>query len=401
MAEKAGLCPVRVDRLRQTLAAYVERGDIPGAAITIHRHGVEAATIMVGHGDFAGEMPLARDSLYRVGSMTKPVVSVAALSLMEEGRLRLDDRIGQWLPELAAPKVLTAPAGRIADAVPAPRALTVEDLLTHRAGFATALVAQGELGQAVQALTGGLARRSDLTPDAWIALLASLPLARPPGEEVINGFATDVLGVLIARACGKPLGAVLRERIFDPLGMRDTDFWVRPDAMARLTPAYVVQWLSGKKRMIDDPRDSTLRQPPAFESGSAGLVSTLDDYARFGTMLLGGGKLGDRRILSRKTVEWMTVNRLTPQQRAIPFFGEPYWTSRGLGLGVYVVDDLARHATPASIGQYGWGGAFATAWFNDPAEAMSVTMMCNVSFPAVTPDLRKDVETMVYQAIDD
>jgi CubicO group peptidase (beta-lactamase class C family) len=277
----------------------------------------------------------------------------------------------------------------------------MEDLLTHRPGFATALIAQGELGQAVQALTGGLARRSKLDPHAWIALLASLPLARAPGEEVINGFATDVLGVLIARECGKTLGEVLQERVFEPLGMADTAFWVPAESLGRLTPAYVVQWLSGKKRMVDDPRTTELAHPPAFESGAGGLVSTLSDYSRFGQMLLGDGKLNGTRVLSRKTVELMTTNMLSPEQRAIPFFGTMHWAARGLGLGVYVLDNLAKHRALGTVGQYGWGGTFSTTWFNDPVEALSVTMMCNASFPTVNPPVRSDFETMIYQAIDD
>ncbi len=401
MAEGGGFSAEGRARLVAGLQGYVDRGEVPGAVVLAHRHGEEAVCRIVGAADDEGLTPLARNSVFRIGSMTKPIVSVAALTLVEEGRLRLSDRVGQWLPELAAPKVLASPTAKIADAAPAPRPITVEDLLTHRAGFATALVAQGELGQAVQPLSGGLGRRSEMEPDAWMAMLGDLPLASPPGVEVINGFATDVLGVLLARLTGQSLPELLAERVLDPLGMTDTGFWVPPETLGRLVPAYTLQWLSGKRRVVDHPGDSLWARPPLFPSGSGGLVSTADDYLRFGLMLLNNGALEGRRVLSRKSVELMTTDFLTPEQRAIPFFGYPYWSDRGLGLGVYVLDNLARHGALGSPGQYGWAGAFATAWFNDPAERMTAVMMAQVSFPAVIPPVRADFETLVYQAIDD
>ncbi len=383
------------------LQGYVDRGDLPGALALVHRRGEEAYFAIVGSGDYEGTLPLSRDTLFRIGSMTKPIVSVAALTLLEEGRLRLSDRVDKWLPELSAPKVLKDPLSKLDDVAPSPRPITVEDLLTHRPGFATALVAQGDLGQAVQVLTGGFGQRSDMEPDAWMAALGSLPLACAPGEQVINGFATDVLGVLISRLCGKPLGEVLEERIFGPVGMKDTAFWAPPEKLSRLAPAYVLRWLSNKKVLADHPNDSSWAKNPSFPSGSGGLLSTADDFLRFGRMLLGGGAIDGQRVLSRKTVELMTTDFLTPEQRRMPFFGADFWADRGLGLGVYVVDGLARHNGPATVGQYGWSGAFATAWFNDPAEDLVAVMMAQMAFPAVTPPVRNDFETMVYQAITD
>jgi CubicO group peptidase (beta-lactamase class C family) len=330
--------------------------------------------------------------------MTKPVVSVAALMLIEEGRFRLDDPVDAWFPELASPRVLQDPLGPLTETYPSPRSITIEDLLTHRAGFATALVAQGPIGQAVQVLTKGWAQRSDLSPDAWIETLAALPLAYPPGDRVINGFATDVLGVLIARASGKRLEDFLEERLFAPLGMTDTAFWVPENKLDRLLPAYVVRWLSGKRMLSDHPRDSVLARPPIFASGSSGLISTADDYLKFATMLLRGGALDGTRILSPDTIALMTKNFLTPEQRRIPFFGTDFWADRGLGLGVFVLDHLARHDIPASLGQYGWHGAFGTSWFNDPAKDIVAILMTQVVFPAVTPPIRKDFEAGVYAA---
>ncbi len=253
----------------------------------------------------------------------------------------------------------------------------------------------------MQPLSGGLGRRSEHAPDDWMAMLGALPLASAPGFEVINGFATDVLGVLLARLAGQPLDVLLRERVLGPLGMADTGFWIEAGQLARLVPAYAVQWISGKRRVVDDPKASLWASAPLFPSGSGGLVSSADDYLRFGRMLLAGGSLDGTRVLSRKSIELMTTDFLTPEQRAMPFFGYPYWADRGLGLGVYVLDDLARHAALGSPGQYGWAGAFATCWFNDPAEQMCAVMMAQVAFPAVIPPIRADFETLVYQAIDD
>ncbi len=284
------------------MQGYVDRNEVPGV-LTIVQHGGEILHCKIhGAGDDEATVALARDSLFRIGSMTKPVVSVAALMLIEEGKLSLDDNVATWLPELASPRVLKDPLGPLSETYPAHRAITVEDLLTHRPGFATALVAQGPIGQAVQVLTKGWAQRSDLSPDAWIEMLAALPLAYPPGDRVINGFATDVLGVLIARVSGQPLESFLEERLFAPLGMTDTAFWVPKHKLHRLLPAYVVRWLSGKRVLSDHPRDSVLARPPMFASGSSGLVSTADDYLKFATMLLSGGVLGGTRVLSPQTI---------------------------------------------------------------------------------------------------
>lgn len=387
----------RLSPLHESIQAYVLRREIPGA-LTLIQHDGEISCAIFGTGDDEESIQIRRDSLFRIGSMTKPVVSVAALMLIEEGKFRLSDPIDMWLPEFASPKVLKDPLGPLSETYPSPRAITIEDLLTHRPGFATALVAQGPIGQAVQVLTKGWAQRSDLSPDEWIETLAALPLAYPPGDRVINGFATDVLGVLIARASGQPLEDFLEQRLFKPLGMSDTAFWVSEDKLHRLLPAYVVRWLSGKRVLSDHPRDSVLARPPAFASGSSGLVSTADDYLKFATMLLHQGTLGSVRILSPETVALMTSDFLTPEQRRIPFFGTDYWADRGLGLGVFVLDDIAKHGIPASPGQYGWHGAFGTSWFNDPAKDIVAIMMTQVVFPAVTPPIRKDFEAGVYAA---
>jgi CubicO group peptidase (beta-lactamase class C family) len=401
LAEADGIDPGRLDRLRTVLQGYCDRGEIPGAVALIQRNGCAPHCIAVGHGDDEADVAFGPRSIVRIGSMTKPLISVLALMMMEEGRFRLSDTVTTWLPELARMRVLTHPQAKLDDSMAAKRAITIEDLLTHRPGFGTALVAAGELGQAVQALSGGLGQRAQLVPDEWMSLLATLPLAAQPGETVINGFATDVLGVLLARVAGQALPELLRQRLLDPLGMDDTDFLVPAEKIDRLVPAYSVGWLSRKRLLIDHPSDSRFARMPAFPSGSGGLVSTAEDYLRFAQMMLAGGILDRTRLLSRKSVELMTTNFLTPDQRAMPFFGADFWSDRGLGLGVYIIDDLARHGRPASLGQFGWGGAFATTWFNDPSEQLIAILMLQVAFPAVTPEIRGDFEAMVYQSVTD
>ena len=396
-----GLDEERLERLRGMLRDYVDRGELPGAVAIIQRKNGKERCLSVGYGDVAGTAPFASDTIVRIGSMTKPILSVLAMMFVEEGKLRLSDSAFKWLPELKRMGVLTHARAKLTETVSAEREISVEHLLTHRPGFATALIAEGELGQAVQVLSGGLGQRAQLTPDAWISLLGGLPLAAQPGAAVINGFATDVLGVLLARLTDRPLPELLHERLLGPLGMTDTSFQVPPDKLGRLSAAYSVGWLSGRRSLVDDPANSRFATVQAFPSGSGGLVSTASDFLKFARMLRDGGILDDQRFLSRKTIELMTTNFLSTEQRRMPFFGVDFWADRGLGLGVYVLDDLARHGLPASLGQYGWGGAFATSWFNDPAEELCAILMTQVAFPAVTPQIRNDFEAMVYQAIAD
>lgn len=396
-----GLSRGRLARLSRVMAGYVERGDAPGVVTRVWRNGHDAHADAIGTQGDAAATPIARDTLWRLGSMTKPIVSVAALMLMEEGRIRLGDRIDTWLPELKGRPVLVAANAPLDQVRPAKRPITVEDLLTHRAGFASYALPQGPIGRAAQTLMAGSAMRPDLPIDVWLAKLAELPLIHDPGERMVMGFSSDVLAILIARVAGQRIETFLAERVFGPLGMRDTAFWVPPEQIHRLGPVFMVDWLSGKQREQDPGPGGYFSRPPAHPSGGGGLISTADDYGRFGAMLLGGGRLGTERLLSRKTVELMTTNFLTPEQRQVPFFGYPYWRDRGFGLGVFITDDVAARAAPVSHGQYGWRGAFGTYWFNDPRERLVAVMMLPVAWPGVIPAALGDFETMVYQAIDD
>ncbi|HLG88956.1 MAG TPA: serine hydrolase domain-containing protein [Alphaproteobacteria bacterium] len=398
-----GLSKKRLKRLADGMAAYVERGEVAGIVTLIHRDGEEVHFDAVGWQDGERRIPIERDSIFRIASMTKPVASVAALMLLEEGKLRLDDPIDNWLPELANRSVLHDPKGPLAKTYKAPRPITVLDLMTHRPGFASQFIdLMGPIGKAVAKLhvgNGLLLLGTDV--DEWLARLGALPLVHVPGERMNYGFTTDVLGFLVGRAAGKPLEGFLAERLFEPLGMRDTAFHVPKAKRGRLCVAYATDLKSGKRVVDDHPRESKWASPPKVPSASAGLVSTADDYAKFGRMLLAGGKLGRERILSRKTIELMTTDFLTPAQRRMLFMGFPMWKAQGFGLGVSVKDRLGGQASLSSVGTYGWGGAYGTWWFNDPKERITAVMMTQLLVGTLGSKLAPDFTNLVYQAIDD
>jgi CubicO group peptidase (beta-lactamase class C family) len=351
---------------------------------------------------------MRRDTIFRIASMTKPIVSVAALMLLEEGRLRLDDPIERWLPEFAKPRVLNDPNGPLHDTRPAGRSINVLDLLTHRPGIVSRFSASGPIAKASAGLnlpTGFALQGAD--PDAWLARLGALPLVFEPGERMNYGYTTDVLGFLIARAAGTTLERFLETRVFEPIGMVDTAFWVPPERWDRFPVAHAIDPISGRRVAFDRP-DTTSRwiAPPAIPSGAGGLVATIDDYMRFARMLLAngrveGGRSGGERLLSRKTIELMTTDFLTPAQRAMPFFGYDMWSARGFGLGVAVNDRLGGQTGLGSVGRYGWGGAFGTAWSNDPNENMAAVLMVQLLVGGATPAMEQDFLNLVYQAIDD
>ncbi|MBB5716426.1 serine hydrolase domain-containing protein [Sphingomonas aerophila] len=385
-------------QLSADMQGYVDRGDVPGLATLVLRAGEEVHCDVLGQRDFGDAPPLRRDALWRLGSMTKTIVSALTLMLVEDGRLRLTDPVDRWLPEFASLRVLNAPDGPLDDTRPARRAMTVLDLLTHRAGLPCHTLPQGPIGRAAVKLVGASSQRADIPTDAWIAELAALPLLHEPGERFLMGLASDVLGALIERVTKVRLPELLRERLFAPLGMDDTSFWAGEDSIDRLGPTYSVGWLTGKHTKLDPGRGGYWNRPPAHPSGGGGLIATIDDYARFGAMLLAAGQGSGDSLLSRASVGLMTTNFLTPAQRAVPFFGTDYWRDRGFGLGVFVTDNAADRPWLGAPGQYGWRGAFSTYWFNDPARELTAVLMAPVSWPAVIPTLLSDFERGVYAA---
>lgn len=394
-----GLSTARLSRLSQRLGAYVDSGAIAGATALIYRNNAIAYSAELGWKDDAAREPMRSDTVFRIASMSKPITSVAALMLLEEGVLRLDDPIERWLPEFASPKVLRLPHGALDDTVAADRPILVHDLLTHRPGLVSHFFAEGPIAGPVSELsTHPLLLNAAMDPDTWLQGLARLPLVHQPGTAVNYGWATDVLGFLVARAANTELADFLRTRLFEPLGMLDTGFHVQAAALSRLSVGYGMS--EGKRVAIDDPATSLWRSPPRSPSGSAGLVSTASDFLRFSTMLLHGGEGNGQRILSRKAIELMTSDALTPAQRVMPFHdATDYWAGQGFGLGVAVVDDLGRQYELGSPGKYRWGGAYGTWWFNDPRENLSAVLMIQLFESYRHIDIHKDFENLVYQAI--
>ena len=398
----AGLSLQRLQRLREGMLRYVERGEVAGVAMLVSRHD-QVWSDSLGWQDRERAVPMRTDSIFRIASMTKPVTAVAAMLLVEEGRLALDEPLDDWLPELAQRRVLRRIDGPLEDTEPARRSLTLRDLLTFRMGFGTLLGStEGyPIQQAIDTLRiWGRKPRPPHLPDEWLRRLGTLPLMYQPGERWLYHTGADVAGVLIARASGQPFEVFLRERIFDPLDMADTGFQVPADKLARLTSCYDASALAGSIRLFDDARDSQWSQPAAFPSGGSGLVSTLDDYHAFARMMLNGGRHGDRRLLARPTVQAMITDQLTPEQKRLStgFFPD-FWESRGWGFGMAII---TRRDGPSAIpGRFGWDGVYGTSWYSDPTEGLvGILMIQRLGFAPTTTGINADFWTLAYQAID-
>lgn len=360
------------------LQAFVDSGELAGIVTLASHRGEIVHLEALGWSDLETGARMRPDTLFRIASMTKPVTSAAALMLMEEGKLSLHDPISRWVPELAEPAVLRDPAGPLQETTPARRAITVEDLLTHRSGIAYGFFSEGPLRQAYEDVLGdpGMNRS---TPDEWMAALGSLPLAYQPGERFHYGHSTDVLGFLVGRIEGKPLRQVLQERIFGPLGMADTDFWLPHEKRSRLASLYRYSEETGRLAKVElEMYDG----PPAYTPGGGGLISTAGDYHRFARMLLGEGALDGVRLLRPETVRLMRTNRLTDAQRLVPFAGMPLWRTNGFGLGLSIAEDPVDN--PYACGAPGsmtWPGIFGTWWQADPVNDLVMIYLVQHQVP--------------------
>jgi CubicO group peptidase (beta-lactamase class C family) len=386
------------------MAGYVERGQVPGVVTLLSRRG-EMRVDTIGTKALGGSDPMRRDTIFRITSMTKPITAVAAMILAEECKLRLDEPVDRLLPELANRKVLRRIDGPLDDTVSANRPITLRDLLTFRMGYGLGFEppAGAPILEAIKDLQlvgfGPPDQATPLDPDEWMHRLGTLPLMHQPGEKWMYNTGSYVLGVLIARASGQPLEAFFRERIFKPLGMKDTAFSVLPDKLGRLAASYWANAETGALDLEDGIEDSKWRRPPIFPDGGAGLVSTVDDYFAFAQMLLNQGKLGSERILSRHSVETMTADHLTAAQKAVSGFFPGYFDSRGWGFGVCIV--TRRDDISANPGRYGWDGGYGTSWWSDPKEELvAIFMTQRAAFPLFS-GIYLDFWTSVYQAIDD
>lgn len=396
---KSGLSPSRLARMHDVMAGYVERGELPGLVTLVARHG-EAHVDTIGAMSVGGA-PMQRDTIFRISSMTKPITAVAAMILIEECKLRLDEPVDRLLPELADRQVLKRVDGPLDETVPATRPISVRDLLTFRMGFGQIMASPDDhpILKAASEANIGMGPPDPVgvpAPDEWLRRLSALPLMTQPGERWIYNTGSDVLGVLIARAADQPFETFLRERIFEPLGMHDTSFSVSASKRHRFAIAYGMNQETGKVEVSDAP-DGKWSQPPAFPSGAAGLVSTIDDYLIFGQMLLNQGIYGNTRILSRPTVELMTTNQLTPEQRAKADFLS---TNRGWGMGISVV--VERDEVAAVPGRFGWEGGLGSSWASDPKEDLMCILLTQLGWDAPAGlQIYNDFWTLAYSAIDD
>ncbi len=378
--------------LQEALGRHVGPGAIPGLVARVVRNDTDEVVVLGStHAD--GARPMRRDTIFRIASLTKPVAAAAAMMLIDDGRLRLEDSIEPWLPELANRRVLKRIDSPLDDTVPARRAITVRDVLTYTFGFGSVMampgtypiqapIAEGHLG-------GDGFPRPSLTPgtDEWMRRLGALPLMFQPGERWLYNAGGDLLGVLVARVCGRSFESFLRERLFEPLGMADTAFSVPAAKRDRLAGLYGFDHASGSVQAFDDEQHSEYGVPPAFESGAGGLVSTLDDYHAFLRLLLDGGAGPNGRVLSADAVREMTRDQLTPAQRsgAELFFGTH--GSWGYGLGV----DIRAGKLWQVPGRYGWDGGFGLSAYTDPSNRligilMTQRMMDSPQPPAVFED---------------
>jgi CubicO group peptidase (beta-lactamase class C family) len=397
-----GFSKARLGRMHDVMAGHVERGSVPGLVTLVSRRG-EAHVDAIGMKATGGSDPMRRDTLFRVASLTKPVTAVAAMILVEECKLRLDEPVDRWLPELADRKVLKHIDSPLDDTVPAKRPITLRDLLTFRLGFGAVMAPPGTYPVQKAMVEAGVAPGPNLpshAPDELMKRFGSLPLLHQPGEKWMYHSGSDILGVLIARSTGQKLEAFFRERIFAPLGMKDTSFSVPKAKLDRLPTCYQTDPATRKLTVFDEGRGGRWAGPPIFESGGGGLVSTVDDFLAFGRMMLNKGKHGRERILSRLSVELMTTDHITPEQKAASHFFPGFWDTHGWGFGMSVItrrDDVA--AVP---GRYGWDGGYGTSWYSDPKEDMVAILMTQRVWDSPSPPgVYLDFWTSAYQAIDD
>ncbi|NQV81950.1 MAG: beta-lactamase family protein [Alphaproteobacteria bacterium] len=362
--------------MAHALQAYIDTGQLAGVSALLSRRGQPPHYWTVGRRDVAADLPVARDTIFRIASMSKPITSLAALLLIEEGRLALEDPVARYAPAFGASRVLRTPSSPLDDTVPVERPITIEDLLTHRAGLSYGAFHSGSLAAAYDAALGADID-SAVDPDAWIAGAASLPLIVQPGAAFHYGRSTDLLGLLIARIEGAPLGEVLRRRIFEPLGMADTGFTVPPDKAARRAKMYGFDNAGTLVEVGAHPAQAPafLAARPAdmtYVSGGQGLWSTLDDYHAFARLFVDDGNVGGVPVVRRETLQLLTTNRLSPEQRAqARTLGDPLFAAHGFGLGVAVVIDPENANAlrcRGGVGTVGWPGAYGGWWQADPTD---------------------------------
>ena len=392
--ESVGMSSERLERLTAALEGYVDDGRLAGAVAIVARRGKIAYMEAVGYRDRESGAPMTTDAIFRIASQTKALASVGVMLLQEEGRLLITDPVGKYLPEFMETTVAEPDGSGGYNVVPAKRPITIRDLLTHTAGIS---YGNGPAADkwAEAGITGWYFADRDETVGDVMARLAELPLDGHPGEAWIYGYNTDILGAMIEKISGQTLGAFLGERLFGPLGMDDTHFFLPAGKVGRLATVYSTADGGGIERAPDPGhmvgQGAYVNGPRKSFSAGAGLLSTAADYARFLQMMLNGGELDGVRVLSRKSVESMTVGHT----------GDiPFRPGQSFGLGFSVVEDPAALGLPASVGEYAWGGAYHSTYWVDPAEELVVAYMTQLR-PAGDIDDHGKLRALVHQAIID
>ncbi len=392
--ESVGLSSERLQRLRGAMQQYVDQGRIAGVVTYVARNGRVAHLEAFGKADVEAGRPMKTDTIFRVASQTKAFTSVAVMMLVEEGKIGLADPVSRFIPAFEKTTVaLPPPAGAVAGSpvsvVPAKRAITIRDLLTHTAGISYGYGPAQEQWKAAGIQGWYFADRSEPV-SAVVERMAALPMDSQPGEKYVYGYNTDVLGVVVEKVSGMTLAEFFQKRITGPLGLVDTQFYLPPAQKDRLATVYAAK--DGKIERATDPKEGQghyVDGPRVAFAGGAGLLSTARDYGRFLQMLLNGGEIDGVRLLGPKTVELMTVNH------AGSLFSDG---TRGFGLGFDVVEDLGKAGRHGSVGEFGWGGAYHTTYWVDPKEKMVVLLMTQL-LPAGNSDLHARFRALVYQSV--
>lgn len=405
--QRAGFAADRLDRITQHLAdRYIEPGKIAGCQLAISRHGQLAFSVSLGHQDRERNVALSDDTIFRIYSMTKPIVSVALMKLFEDGQFKLDDPVARFFPEWGEHRVWVSGAGDTMVTEPAKRPVSMRDVLSHTGGLTYGGVLPGVgLQHPVDQVYRDLKIRSFGAADSlpgFMAKLAEVPLRFQPGTAWMYSLSTDVCGALVERISGVPLAEYLEREIFVPLGMIDTAFQVLPDKVSRFAANYQRN-ADRTTTVMDDPLTSSYLAPPAFVSGGGGLTGTTVDYLRFCEMLRCGGQLNGRRIIGSRTLGLMTANHLPGANDlagvALDSFSETDNEGIGFGLGFAMTIDQTR-AGGLSRGDFYWGGAASTLFWVDPIEDLSVVFMTQL-MPSGTFDFRGQLKNLIYSAIDD
>jgi CubicO group peptidase (beta-lactamase class C family) len=397
---KHGFCTDRLARIESFLQdKYIGPGKLPCAQVQVLRAGSLVYETVIGRRDVERDAALTRDTVYRIYSMTKPITSLVFMMLVEEGKVALDDPVSRFIPEWKNLGVYSAGTGPWVT-TPCARPMQMVDLLRHTSGLTYGFQMRSNVDAAYRSLKVADRDRS-LDTARFVDELSRLPLEFSPGDAWNYSVSTDVLGVLIERITGKPFAQVLQERVFDPLGMKDTRFVVGEDQKARFAACYLPT-AQGGMSLLDDPQTSPYLSTPVFFSGGGGLVSTADDYMRFCRMLLAGGQLDGQTYVSPSTLRLMTANHLpggkdlTALSRSL--FSESTNAGVGFGLGFAVVFDPVRALMPSSPGEYYWGGAASTAFWVDPVEDIAVVFMTQLLGSSTYP-VRRELRTLVYSAL--